>query len=54
MTEQTTIPFCIMTTKVVNPDNIKPDIGYENIFIVNDLFDSFIEHISMVKEILEE
>jgi hypothetical protein len=27
---------------------------YQNIIIINDIFDSYIEYISMVKEILEE
>ena len=49
VTEQVTIPFCVLTTKVVNPENIKADLEYENIFMVNDIFDSFIEHISMAK-----
>ena len=52
--EQTTIPFCIISTKVVNPDNLRTGTPFENIFIVHDMFDSFIEHISMAKEILEE
>ena len=52
--EQTTIPFCIITTKVVNPDNLRTGIPFENIFVVHDMFDCFIEHISLAKEILEE
>ena len=47
--EQTTIPFCIITTKVVNPDNLRSGQSFENIFFINDIFDCFIEHISMVK-----
>ena len=54
MTEEITIPFCILSTKVVNPENIKSDTSYENIFIIHDLFDSFIEHIALAKELLEE
>lgn len=27
---------------------------YQNVFIVNDIFDSYIEYISMAKELLEE
>ena len=52
--EQTTIPFCIITTDVVNPDNLRSGSPHENIIIINDIFDSFIEHISMAKQILEE
>ena len=52
--EQTTIPFCVITTKIVNPDNIKSGVPFENIFFVNDIFDSFIEYISVAKELLED
>ena len=47
--EQTTIPFCVLTTKIINPDNIKSGVPFENIFFVHDIFDSFIEHISVAK-----
>ena len=50
--EETTVPFCILTTKVVNPDNIVNGEPFENIIIVSDLFDSFLEYISMAKDIL--
>lgn len=49
LNEQTTIPFCVMTTKMVNPDNIRSDLPFENIFIVHDMFDCFIEYISLSK-----
>jgi hypothetical protein len=35
-------------------NNNKTGKPYQNIVIVNDIFDSYIEFISMAKEILEE
>jgi hypothetical protein len=49
--EKTTIPFCVISSKMIHNNNI-PNKPYKNIFIVNDIFDSFIEHISMAKELL--
>lgn len=50
--EKTTIPFCVITTKMINGKNAV-NIPYENIFICQDIFDSFIEYIPLVKDILD-
>ena len=46
--ETTTISFCIITSKMIGnaDDKTKP---FENIIIVHDIFDSFIEYIPLAK-----
>lgn len=46
--EKTTIPFCVISTKMIHNNN-KAGVPYKNIVLVNDIFDSYIEYISMVK-----
>ena len=50
--EKTTIPFCVITTKMINGKNAV-NIPYENIIICQDIFDSFIEYIPLAKDILD-
>lgn len=50
--EKTTIPFCVITTKMINGKNVV-NIPYENIFICQDIFDSFIEYIPLIKDVLD-
>lgn len=50
--EKTTIPFCVITTRMINGKNAV-NLQFENIFIVHDLFDCFIEYIPLVKDVLE-
>ena len=46
--EKTTIPFCILSTSMVHHNNL-PGKPYQNVFIFNDIFDSYIEFISLGK-----
>jgi len=51
--EKTTIPFCVISSEMVHSNN-NPKRPYHNIFLINDIFDSFIEFIATAKELLEE
>lgn len=50
--EKTTISFCVITTKMINGVN-SVGVTYENIIVINDIFDCFIEYISLAKDMLE-
>ena len=50
--EKTTISFCVITSKMIN-GSASVGMNYENIIIINDIFDSFIEYIALAKDFLE-
>ena len=51
--EKTTIPFCVISSKMIHNGN-NPTKPYQNMLVLHDIFDSYIELIATAKELLEE